>query len=44
MVKAGIFLGDPRHVPGLAYAVGDCQAPGVSSTPLLSQNRYPIRW
>lgn len=42
MVKAAVLLGDPRHVPGLAYAVGDCQAPGVSPTPLLFQIRYPV--
>ncbi|RDW89258.1 hypothetical protein BP6252_01290 [Coleophoma cylindrospora] len=30
MIKAAIFMGDPRHIPGLSYNVGTCQASGVS--------------
>lgn len=30
-IKAAIFMGDPRHIPGLSYNVGTCQASGVSS-------------
>jgi acetylxylan esterase len=29
MIKAAIFMGDPRHIPGLSYNVGTCQASGV---------------
>ncbi len=29
MVKAAIFMGDPRHVAGLPYNVGSCYASGV---------------
>jgi len=29
MVKAAIFMGDPRHIPGLPYNVGTCNAKGV---------------
>jgi acetylxylan esterase len=29
-IKAAIFMGDPRHIPGLSYNVGTCQASGVS--------------
>src|ERR1700761_4946273 len=32
-IKAAIFMGDPRHIPGLSYNVGSCQASGVSSRP-----------
>lgn len=28
-IKAAIFMGDPRHIPGLSYNVGTCQASGV---------------
>lgn len=30
MIKAAIFMGDPRHIAGLSYNVGTCQASGVS--------------
>ena len=30
MVKAAIFMGDPRYVSGLSYNVGTCKAKGVS--------------
>jgi acetylxylan esterase len=33
MVKAAIFMGDPRYVKGLPYNVGTCQTQGVR-TPL----------
>jgi acetylxylan esterase len=29
MIKAAIFMGDPRHIPGLPYNVGTCNAKGV---------------
>jgi acetylxylan esterase len=29
-IKAAIFMGDPRHIPGLSYNVGTCNANGVS--------------
>lgn len=29
-IKAAIFMGDPRHIPGLSFNVGTCQASGVS--------------
>ena len=29
-IAAAIFMGDPRHIPGLSYNVGTCQASGVS--------------
>jgi len=30
MIAAAIFMGDPRHITGLSYDVGTCQASGVS--------------
>lgn len=30
MIKAAIFMGDPRYIPGLSYNVGTCLASGVS--------------
>ena len=30
MIKAAIFMGDPRYVSGLSYEVGTCTAGGVS--------------
>lgn len=30
MTKAVILMGDPRHIAGLPYNVGSCQASGVS--------------
>lgn len=29
MTKAVILMGDPRHIVGLSYNVGTCQASGV---------------
>jgi len=34
MIKAAIFMGDPRHIVGLSYNVGTCQASGVSDSGL----------
>lgn len=31
MVKAAIFMGDPRFVYGFTYEVGTCRAGGVSA-------------
>ena len=28
-IAAAIFMGDPRHIPGLSYNVGTCEASGV---------------
>ena len=43
MIAAAIFAGDPRHIPGLSYDVGSCQADGVSSLsslpPSLKENK-----
>lgn len=36
MIKAAIFMGDPRWQYGLAYQVGTCRAGGVSDTLLIS--------
>ncbi|CZR58619.1 probable acetyl xylan esterase (Axe1) [Phialocephala subalpina] len=33
MIKAAIFMGDPRHIPGLPYNVGTCQASGFAPRP-----------
>lgn len=32
-IKAAIFMGDPRHIPGLSYNVGTCQASGFAPRP-----------
>ncbi|CAO2647048.1 Nn.00g079700.m01.CDS01, partial [Neocucurbitaria sp. VM-36] len=32
-IKAAIFMGDPRHVPGLSYNVGTCKASGFAPRP-----------
>jgi len=29
MIKAAIFMGDPRYINGLSYNVGSCRANGV---------------
>lgn len=34
-IKAAIFMGDPRHIPGLPYNVGTSTASGVGSFDLL---------
>ena len=28
-IAAAILMGDPRHIPGLSFNVGTCQASGV---------------
>ncbi|KAH6662343.1 acetyl xylan esterase II precursor, partial [Halenospora varia] len=33
MIKAAIFMGDPRHIVGLSYNVGTCQASGFAPRP-----------
>ncbi|KIJ55989.1 carbohydrate esterase family 5 protein [Sphaerobolus stellatus SS14] len=33
MSKAAIFMGDPRHIPGLFYNVRTCQASGFAPRP-----------
>ncbi|OCL11611.1 carbohydrate esterase family 5 protein [Glonium stellatum] len=33
MIKAAIFMGDPRHISGLSYNVGTCQASGFAPRP-----------
>ena len=39
-IAAAIFMGDPRHIPGLSYNVGTCKASGVrpSCRPLYIHN------
>ncbi|KAH8805022.1 putative acetyl xylan esterase [Xylogone sp. PMI_703] len=32
-IVAAIFMGDPRHIPGLSYNVGTCQASGFAPRP-----------
>ncbi|KZV92048.1 family 5 carbohydrate esterase [Exidia glandulosa HHB12029] len=32
-IKAAIFMGDPRHIPGLPFNVGSCQASGFAPRP-----------
>jgi acetylxylan esterase len=32
MIKAAIFMGDPRYIYGLSYDVGTCTAHGVSTS------------
>ncbi|KAE8449026.1 hypothetical protein EG329_008614 [Mollisiaceae sp. DMI_Dod_QoI] len=32
-IKAAIFMGDPRHIPGLPYNVGTCAASGFAPRP-----------
>ncbi|CAK5276501.1 unnamed protein product [Mycena citricolor] len=32
-IAAAIFMGDPRHIPGLSYNVGTCQASGFAPRP-----------
>ncbi|KAF8953627.1 acetylxylan esterase precursor [Flammula alnicola] len=33
MIAAAIFMGDPRHIPGLSYNVGTCTASGFAPRP-----------
>jgi hypothetical protein len=35
MIKAAIFMGDPRYIKGLSYDVGTCAAQGVSRSTIL---------
>lgn len=35
MTKAVILMGDPRHIVGLSYNVGTCQASGVCPPSLI---------
>jgi hypothetical protein len=35
MIKATIFMGDPRYIYGLSYEIGTCRAAGVSQCPVL---------
>ena len=39
MVKAAIFMGDPRYVKGLPYNVGTCQTQGVSTIPRTNSSK-----
>lgn len=39
-IKAAIFMGDPRHIPGLPYNVGTCQASGFAPRPAGFQCPY----
>ncbi|KAL0570414.1 hypothetical protein V5O48_011549 [Marasmius crinis-equi] len=39
-VAAAIFMGDPRHIPGLSYNVGTCQASGFAPRPAGFQCPY----
>ncbi|KAJ7099464.1 Acetylxylan esterase At 0.90 angstrom resolution [Mycena belliarum] len=32
-IAAAIFMGDPRHIPGLSFNVGSCQASGFAPRP-----------
>ena len=38
-IAAAIFMGDPRHIPGLSFNVGTCQASGVSQIAVRSKFR-----
>lgn len=35
-------MGDPRHIPGLSYNVGTCQASGVRAMLVVSRSRVLI--
>ncbi|KAJ7512569.1 putative acetyl xylan esterase [Mycena galericulata] len=39
-IAAAIFMGDPRHIPGLSYNVGSCQADGFAPRPVGFQCPY----
>ncbi|KAJ6541531.1 putative acetyl xylan esterase [Mycena capillaripes] len=39
-IAAAIFMGDPRHIPGLSYNVGTCQASGFAPRPTGFQCPY----
>ena len=44
MIKAAIFMGDPRFIVGLPYNVGTCKAQGVghTSVPLAFRKRVDM--
>jgi acetylxylan esterase len=42
MIKAAIFMGDPRYIPGLSYDVGTCEADGVSTFPFSTIVHGPL--
>jgi len=39
-IAAAIFMGDPRHIPGLSYNVGTCEASGFAPRPAGFQCPY----
>ncbi|KAJ6479334.1 putative acetyl xylan esterase [Mycena vitilis] len=39
-IAAAIFMGDPRHIPGLSFNVGTCQASGFAPRPTGFQCPY----
>ncbi|KZT33667.1 Acetylxylan esterase At 0.90 angstrom resolution, partial [Sistotremastrum suecicum HHB10207 ss-3] len=39
-IKAAIFMGDPRHIPGLSFNVGTCEASGFAPRPTGFQCPY----
>ncbi|KAJ7083489.1 cutinase-domain-containing protein [Mycena epipterygia] len=39
-IAAAIFMGDPRHIPGLSFNVGSCQASGFAPRPTGFQCPY----
>ncbi|KAG8865380.1 hypothetical protein FRB96_000270 [Tulasnella sp. 330] len=39
-IAAAIFMGDPRHIPGLSYNVGSCEASGFAPRPAGFQCPY----
>lgn len=42
MIKAAIWMGNPRFISGLSYQVGTCKAQGVRSLPPLLPSMFPI--
>lgn len=43
MIRAAIFMGDPRHISGLPYNVGTCSASGVRLIyPLRKQPEFAV--
>jgi acetylxylan esterase len=42
MIKAAIFMGDPRYIHGLSYDVGSCAAQGVSTYSLFAIVQVPL--
>ncbi|KAJ6450112.1 putative acetyl xylan esterase [Mycena sanguinolenta] len=39
-IAAAIFMGDPRHIPGLSYNIGTCEASGFAPRPAGFQCPY----